>query len=112
MPTYSVRTITRWSPRHNQKLKYLYEERITAWNANSLDEAIDLAEKEVSEYAKNENKALDLFQVYWLFDEIGLIPQGTELFSLLRESDLNDKEYIDTYFDTGFEHQGEYGDGK
>lgn len=110
MPTYTVRTVIRWNPRHNQKLKYLYEERITAWNANSLDDAIDLAEKELFEYAKDEGKALDLFQAYWLFDDIEIIPQGTEVFSLLRESNLNDKDYLDTFFDVGFEHEGKYGE--
>lgn len=106
MPTCSVRTIIQWSLRPNQKLKHVYEERITAWNAGTIDEAIDLAEKDAFEYAKDEARALDLFQAYWLFDEVGFIPQGTEVFSLLRESDLDDEDYVKIHFDTGFERIG------
>lgn len=108
MPTYTVRTVIRWAERANQTRKYLYEERITAWNAESFEAAIDEAEKEAKEYADEGAEALDLFQAYWLFDDIELIPQGTEVFSLLRESDLEPSEYLDTYFDTGVEHQGDY----
>ncbi len=108
MPTYTVRTVIRWAPRPDQKKKFLYEERITAWNTDSLDAAIDEAEKEALKYADEGAEALDLFQGYWLFDEVNLIPQGTEVFSLLRESDLEPSEYLDAFFDTGTEHQGEY----
>ena len=108
MPTYSVRTVIRWAPRSDQKKKFIYEERITAWNCESIEDAIDLAEKEVKEYADEGAETLDLFQGYWLFDEIDLIPQGTEVFSLLRDSDLESCVYLDTFFDLGVEHQGEY----
>ena len=108
MPTYSVRTVIRWAPRSDQKKKFIYEERITAWNCESIEDAIDLAEKEVKEYADEGAETLDLFQGYWLFDEIDLIPQGTEVFSLLRDSDLESCVYLDTFFDLGAEHQGEY----
>lgn len=59
-------------------------------------------------YGDEGAEALDLYQGYWLFDEVNLIPQGTEVFSLLRDSDLEPSEYLDTFFDTGCEHQGEY----
>jgi hypothetical protein len=36
----------RWAPRPDQSKKFIYEERITAWNAESLDAAIELAESE------------------------------------------------------------------
>ena len=52
-------------------------------------------------------EALDLFQGYWLFDEIDLIPQGSELFSLLRESNLDPEPYLDAFFDTGHERQAD-----
>ena len=38
------------------------------------------------------------------------IGHGAELFSLLRESDLEPKEYLDAFFDTGDERQGEIGE--
>jgi hypothetical protein len=31
---------------------------------------------------------------------------GVEVFSLIRDSDLPPKEYLDQFFDTGTEHQG------
>lgn len=108
MPTYTVRMVIQWVPRPDQEKKFLYEERITAWNTDSLDAAIDEAEKEASEYAEEGSQVLDLFQGYWLFDEVNLIPQGTEVFSLLRESDLEPSDYLDSFFDTGTEHQGVY----
>lgn len=100
--------VIRWAPRPDQETRFLYEERITAWNTDSFEAAIDEAEKEAQEYAKEGGEALDLFQAYWLFDEIGLIPQGTEVFSLLRESDLEASDYLDAFFDTGTEYQGVY----
>lgn len=109
MPTYTVRSVIRWAPRSDQKLKFIYEERITAWNAESLDEAIELAEVEANRYATKEKFwALSLFQGYWLFDDVGCIPQGAEVFSLLRESDLEPDAYLDTFFDTGEERQTDY----
>ena len=108
MPSYSVRSVIKWSPRPGQERKFLYEERITAWNADSLNSAIELAETEAKAYAEKEGFiALDLFQGYWLFDEVSLIPQGSEVFSLLRESDLHAEKYLDTFFDTGAERQSD-----
>ncbi len=109
MPSYSVRSVIRWAPRPDQSKKFIYEERITAWNAESLDAAIELAESEATAYAEDRGfEALDLFQGYWLFDEIDLLPQGSEIFSLLRESDLDCDEYLDVFFDTGSERQADY----
>ena len=111
MPTYTVRMVIRLTPEADQAKKYLYEERITAWNADSIEAAIDLAEKEAKEYADDGydgDEALDLFQGYWLFDETNLIADGTEVFSLLRESDLEPVSYINQFFDTGYERQGRY----
>ena len=110
MPAYSVRGIIRWSKREDQAKRHVYEERITAWNAPSLDEAIELAEADAKRYADQEGfEALDLFQGYWLFDSIERIDDGTEVFSLLRESDLDSAEYLDAFFDTGNEREGTYG---
>lgn len=108
MSTFSVRTILRWSPRANQNKKYIYEERITLWNATSLEQAIVLAEQETKVYVEDDAEFLGLSQAYWLFEEIALPSQGVEVYSLLRESDLEPKEYLDSFFDTGFERDTKY----
>ena len=109
MPSYSVRSIIRWAPRSNQKKRYLYEERITAWSAISIDEAIELAEGEAKIYAEDNGfVVLDLFQGYWLFNRVGILPQGSEIFSLIRESNLEDDPYLDAFFDTGMERQSHH----
>lgn len=80
--------------------EHLYEERITLWQASSLEEAIALAEAEAAEYAGEEDDYLDLAQAYKLFDEPS---HGAEVFSLMRSSRLDADTYLDTFFDTGDE---------
>ena len=109
MQTYAIRMVIRWAPRPEQTKKYIYEERITAWAASSFEDAIDAAEKEAHEYAASLNaEALDLFQAYHLVDNSTQITNGTEVFSLLRDSDLEASEYLDLFFDTGAEREGSY----
>lgn len=105
MESFSVRCIFRWYSRPGQRAKCLYEERITLWQANSIDQAIELAEEEALTYASEDMEFLGFSQAFAL---IHLIPaNGIEIFSLLRESDLEPKQYLNTFFDTGFEHEGE-----
>ena len=108
MPTFCVRHILLWSRQSDQRKKYVYEERVTLWNAPTIEEAIDLAEHEAEEYAGTTAKSCGLLQGFWLSDEIALEEQGIEVFSLLRESDLAPKAYLSAFFDTGSEKQGEY----
>lgn len=82
----------------------LYEERITLWRTNNFVSAVALAEVEAREYAEAVGGLtyLDFAQAYHLADE----PiHGSEVFSLIRESSLDVKEYLDTFFDTGGERQ-------
>jgi hypothetical protein len=110
MPTYGVRSILKWSRRTNQRKKHLYEERVTLWTAESLEDALDLAEQEANGYASDCNaKRCGLLQGYWMLEDLKLKSQGIEVFSLLRESDLPPKTYLKVFFDTGHEFQGEYG---
>ena len=80
--------------------EHLYEERITLWQASSMEEAIALAEAEAAEYADEEDDYLDLAQAYKLFDDPG---HGSEVFSLMRSSRLEPDAYLDAFFDTGDE---------
>jgi len=86
--------------------KGAYEERITLWDADDFEQAIALAEAEAADYvaALGGVRPTGLSQAYHLADE----PKpGAELFSLLRRSPLAGDEYLDTFFTTGTEIQGE-----
>jgi hypothetical protein len=85
---------------------HLYEERITLWRANSVDHAIELAEEEAKTYASDGTEFLGCSQGFALFESVPV--SGVEVFSLLRESELEPKQYIDAFFDTGAEYEGEY----
>lgn len=109
MPSFSTRCIIQWRNKTPREKKFLYEERITFWQCKDLDEAIELGEAEAVSYAKNLGETcLDLVQAYLLKDVL-TFGNGTEIFSLLRESDLPAKEYLDRHFDTGFEREQSYG---
>ncbi|MEQ0558847.1 hypothetical protein ABJI51_07180 [Amycolatopsis sp. NEAU-NG30] len=97
---YAVRCVFRWAGSAGQP----YEERITLWRAAGLDNAIALAEAEAQEYAENTGVTyLGLAQAYAI-GEKELTP-GSEVFSLLRESELPPEKYLDRFFDTGDEHR-------
>jgi hypothetical protein len=67
MLTFSVRSAPRWSPRADQQKKHLYEERLTLWNAETLEEAIDFAEREAQKYTGDDAKRFGLLQGFWPF---------------------------------------------
>ncbi|REH55947.1 hypothetical protein BCF44_101975 [Kutzneria buriramensis] len=97
---YGVRCVFRWIGYENKP----YEERITLWRATSLTHAIELAGREARGYAHDHGfEYLDFAQAYAL--DAGEIGSGTEVFSLLRDSYLKPDSYLDSYFDTGGEHQ-------
>jgi hypothetical protein len=108
MPSwFSVRCIIRWSEHEGTP----YEERITLWQADSASEAICLAEEEAREYAELLNfEFVECAQLYELGPLKGGFADGTEVFSLLRDSNLDPDDYLDRFFDTGHEHQEEVED--
>ena len=101
MPSFSVRHIFLWPSRLDQTARNLYEERITIWKAENIDEALRLADVEATAYAADGEKSLGLSQAYE-FDE-SVDANGVEVFSLLRGSDLEPDEYVRTFFVTGKE---------
>ena|SRR5579872_4411622 len=114
MPTFGVRSVLRWSRWADQRKKYVYEERITLWSAETFEEALELAEREAEEYAGETTmatKRCGLLQGYWLVDDLKLKKQGIEVFSLLRESDLTPNAYLNAFFDTGDEYEGGHNAG-
>jgi hypothetical protein len=80
-----------------------YEERVTVWKADVFEEAVLMAEAEAKDYAGEIGaQFLGFAQAYVMPDEPG---HGAEVFSLLRDSDLDPDEYLDTFFDTGAERE-------
>ena len=84
-----------------------FEERVTLWKADSHEDAIRRAEREIRDYVTEDGEYTGLAQSFELFDEPG---DGAEVFSLMRDSDLDPKSYLDRFFDTGDERQGEVED--
>ena len=102
--SFRVRCIYKWPLRPDIRKKHLYEERITLWKAVNIDESIKFAEEEAELYAKEiDAEYLGIAQAYHMFEEIDL--SVIEAFSLLRDSDLEPDDYLDTFYDTGNERQ-------
>ncbi|WP_267420304.1 MULTISPECIES: hypothetical protein [unclassified Curtobacterium] len=84
-----------------------YEERIVIVLAADFDHAIAKAEDDAAEYADDVNaEYVGLAQAFALFDDLG---DGSEVFSLMRDSDLTPDEYLTAFFDTGDERQHDAG---
>ncbi|MER5777166.1 hypothetical protein ABT144_23270 [Streptomyces sp. NPDC002039] len=99
---YAVRCVFQWA----DDVGAPYEERLTLWRAGSMEEAISRAEAEAWRYAEeNDHRYLELAQCHRL-DVDGRPGDGDEVFSLLRDSLLDARSYLDRHFDTGGEHQG------
>lgn len=87
-----------------------YEERITLWQAQNLDVAIQRAEAEAHAYAAALSTApsrpteyVGLAQAYLLLvDKPG---DGAEIFSLIRSSEAAPGAYLDAFFDSGAERE-------
>jgi hypothetical protein len=105
---FSVRCIFEIQPaNHREGQARTYEERVTLWRTDTLDQAIALAEQEAHEYALTgdiHDRYLGLAQAFHIADEPG---HGAEIFSLIRDSELTPTAYLDTFFDTGTEYQQE-----
>ena len=84
----------------------VYEERITIWRARDFSDAISMAENEATEYVEilGDVSYLGLAQGFSLSEVPG---HGAEVFSLMRDSALGEDEYLDTFFTTGSEREGE-----
>lgn len=98
---YAARTVYNCYPNKKSKKK-IYEERVVLFVAKSFNNAIKKAEKEADEYSNaNQMKYLGFVNVFKLFEQS--ITNGTEVYSLMRESKLNGRKYLNSFFDTGKE---------
>lgn len=88
---------------HAHGSEQLYEERIVLFTAGGMDEAIELAERDARDYAQSlDNCAytgfVNIFQIF-----SAQLVSGTEVYSLMRASDLEKNQYLDRFHDTGTE---------
>lgn len=93
---YAVRCVFRHGPLG------VYEERVTLWTAGSPDEAIARAEAEAVDYCAG----LDGVEYVRFAETYALVTapgEGTEVFSLMRESSLPPDAYVERFFATGAE---------
>lgn len=97
---YSARTFYRWLTWENRP----FEERVVLFRARSLDEAIELAERESAEYAREGDlEVLDMVQAYQISDGDEEMGAGTEVFSKLHALNLPANTFLDRY-DSGPAH--------
>jgi hypothetical protein len=81
----------------------LYEERITLWIASTFEDAIAQANREGDAYAAGGDEGvvrLSFSGAFQLFDPPA---SGREVYSDMRESELDPKDYVKAFFDTGRE---------
>jgi hypothetical protein len=99
---YCVRTVFRF---HRPPIT-TYEERLTLWSATGFPAAIASAEEEAHAYADSLDDCayVGLAQAYELTEAPG---HGAEVFSLMRDSTLTADAYVNAFFDTGDERQGD-----
>jgi hypothetical protein len=104
---YSARTVYE----HDEPGDGLFEERIVLVRAADFDEAMSRAEDEAKKYAEAVGGTYTGYvSVFELAEEA--IGDGSEVFSLMRDSDLTADEYIDHFYSTGSERHGEDGEGE
>ena len=98
-PWFSVRCILAFTDGGTT----LYEERVTLWRGSCFEEAIERAERDAREYVDGlGGKYVGLAQAYHLADDH--LEDGSEVFSMMRESELPPDAYITRFFDTGREN--------
>ena len=100
---YSAKTVYKHHRVEAGKTKTVFEERVVLLRAAGFDDAIAKAEEEAAAYCSTDGDAIYLgfVDVFHLFDE--KVGHGTEVYSLMRESKLSNKKYLDHFFDDGKE---------
>jgi hypothetical protein len=100
---YSAKTVYRHRLVQEGVTKTVFEERVVLFHAANFEDAIPKAETEAKRYCSAvENVVfLDFANVYYLPDES--VGNGTEIYSLMRDSNLSDTEYLSRFHEDGHE---------
>jgi hypothetical protein len=101
---YGIRCVFQHHDLRVAQATNVYEERIIVVRASSAEEAISQAEAEAAIYAADDSTSyLKFAQAFHAFEDS--LDSPSEVFSLMRESELDADEYIDRFFDTGHERE-------
>jgi len=85
---------------------HVYEERVVLLKADSFEEAMERAKKEAKDYAQALEGCsyLGFVNVFHIYDKN--LGDGTEVYSLMRDSKLGKEKYLTRFFATGKERTG------
>jgi hypothetical protein len=91
---YSAKTVYRHRLVQDGVTKTVFEERVVLFHAANFEDATAKAETEASKYCSAvENVVyLGFVSVYYLPEDT--VREGTEIYSLMRDSDLSDADYL------------------
>ncbi len=110
-PWYAVKCLFKHdNMKVNAEDATVYEERIVLIKEYDFDKAIEKAEIEAREYANNIAgcEYVGFANGFHLFDK--KVTNGTEIYSLMRESKLSVDDYLDSFYDDGNERTRIYDD--
>lgn len=105
MEWYGAKAIFMHSDLAKNGSSTVYEERIVVLRAQSLDQAITRAEAAAAKYVRGLKgcKYIGFVDVFHMYE--ARIEEGTEVFSLMRDSRLKPKQYLDRFYDSGKERR-------
>jgi hypothetical protein len=100
---YAAKTVCRHRGVEDGIPKTLFEERVVLLHAADFEDAIAKGELEAQEYSRSTEDVVytGYINVYRL--DADVVAHSTEIFSLMRESDLPDRDYLDHFYDDGKE---------
>ena len=79
--------------------KKVYEERVVVFRARDEDEAMALAEEEARKYVANLKNTRYMGYVMLYITMENVIRSGTEVYSLMRQTDLKPRAFMGRYHD-------------
>jgi hypothetical protein len=102
---YAAKTIYKSHIVEDGTAKTVFEERVVLFRATDLDDTIAQAESEAAEYCRVTSgmEYLGFVDAYYIGVET--IGHGTEVYSLMRDSNLSNKDYLDHFYDDGKERR-------
>lgn len=102
-PWYSVKSVFEHPRRARAEGATLYEERVVVLRARSLNDAIARGEEEALRYVGDDETVRYTGFISAFHLSSPRLTDGTEVYSLMRESSLSPDSYLDRFHDDGAE---------